>query len=104
MIDAAPSADRDSDADMLLTTDRIRHVLGSDPAGTPAKILNTPYHAGSSSRGYDVRAYDVSTDGQRFLMIKDVPSVEPKSTAPAASMVVVVNWLEELMARLPPLR
>jgi eukaryotic-like serine/threonine-protein kinase len=92
------------DGSGLLTSVAVQVNATSFTAGTPARILNTPYHAGSSSRGYDLRAYDVSTDGQRFLMIKDVPSADPKSTAPAASMVVVVNWLEELKARLPPLR
>jgi hypothetical protein len=34
-------------------------------------------------------------------MIKDVPSADPKSTAPPASMVVVLNWIEELKQRVP---
>ena len=42
------------------------------------------------------RPYDVSPDGQRFLMIKN-----NTGTDQAPSMVVVVNWLEELKAKLP---
>jgi hypothetical protein len=51
-------------------------------------VLNTPYYAGGSERG---RTFDVSADGQRFLMVKD----DPAGRQPA-SMVVVINWVEEL--------
>jgi len=40
------------------------------------------------------RSYDVSPDGQRFLFIKEQTAV----TGP--SIVVVLNWVEELKARL----
>ena len=43
------------------------------------------------------RTYDVSRDGQRFLMIKNNSSREQT----AATMVVVLNWFEELKARVP---
>jgi predicted DNA-binding protein (UPF0278 family) len=38
--------------------------------------------------------YDVSADGQRFLMVKD-PDQDNFST----SIVIVVNWIEELRRR-----
>jgi eukaryotic-like serine/threonine-protein kinase len=44
------------------------------------------------------RNYDVSRDGQRFLMIKDT---SPADQTIAASMVVILNWFEELKARVP---
>ena len=72
-------------------------------AGTPTKILDTKYYAGATTAGFDLRAYDVSPDGQRFLMIKDTPSGAQESAAPPASMVVVLNWMEELK-RLAPTR
>ena len=59
-------------------------------AGTPTKMFDTRYFNGGSGR-----SYDVSPDGQRFLMIKAAGSEQ------APSMVVVLNWLEELKARLP---
>ena len=34
-------------------------------------------------------------------MIKDIAPTGQKSPAPAASMVVVLNWLEELKAKVP---
>jgi hypothetical protein len=44
-----------------------------------------------------VRPYDVSPDGQRFLMVKQ------KDRAPifVSQMILVQNWLEELKARVP---
>ena len=69
-------------------------------AGNPTKILDTRYYAGSTVQGLDLREYDVSPDGQRFLMIKDAPA-EQTSTTTAASMVIVLNWFEELKQRLP---
>ena len=43
--------------------------------------------------------HDISPDGQRFLMIKDNASGDQASTP--ASMVVVLNWAEELKTKAP---
>jgi serine/threonine-protein kinase len=59
-------------------------------AGTPTTLFATRYFTGVASR-----TYDVSPDGQRFLMIKTA------GTEQAPSMVVVLNWSEELKAKLP---
>jgi hypothetical protein len=40
------------------------------------------------------RSYDVSPDGQKFLMIKD--SFGSTENAPSRSIVVVQHWDEEL--------
>jgi hypothetical protein len=49
--------------------------------------------------GLDLRAYDVSPDGQRFVMIKELDA--EKGAAPSLShMILVVNWAEELKTRL----
>ena len=64
-------------------------VQTSEPtfrAGTPAKVFD----AGGYTRGY-ARDYDVSPDGQRFLMIKDGPERD--------QLIVVERWFEELRAR-----
>jgi hypothetical protein len=47
---------------------------------------------------YATRSFDISPDGQRFLVFKDATN-DQSSTATPASMVVVVNWLEELKQR-----
>ena len=61
-------------------------------AGNPIRLFSGSYFAGLSGR-----TYDVSADGQRFLMIKD------KATGPAATnrIIVVENLFEELKRRAP---
>src|SRR5262249_44727131 len=56
--------------------------------GAPRQLLDKAYYPGFTSRGSNIRGYDVSPDGQRFLMIKgsDKPSVSQ------SSMTVVLNW------------
>jgi len=72
---------------------------GTVAAGPPVKILNKRYYAGASVLGLDLRGYDIAPDGQRFLMIKEPESAQPVSQP--ASMILVLNWSEELKARLP---
>ncbi len=62
--------------------------------GNPTTILNTAYWALLNGR-----TYDASPDGQRFLMIKDAAAATSAGTP--ASLVVVLNWLEELKQRVP---
>jgi serine/threonine-protein kinase len=59
-------------------------------AGTPAKVFDAAKYSSWSPP----RNYDVSPDGQRFLMIKDGPVRD--------QLVVVERWFEELKARVPP--
>ena len=62
--------------------------------GKPTRVLNERYVAGSTTRGYDLRSYDVSADGQRFLMLKETAGAS--TAAPLPTMTVVINWIEEL--------
>lgn len=58
-------------------------------AGSPRALFEvgyTPPFAG--------RSFDVSTDGQRLLMIK--ASGRQDDHAPPPRLVVVLNWIEEL--------
>ena len=62
-------------------------------AGTPRLLFE-----GSYRRSAGILAnYDVTPDGQRFLMIKE--SGEEQETAPQIN--VVLNWFEELKQRVP---
>ena len=45
------------------------------------------------------RAYDVSPDGERFLMLKEDASSQDTSTEPY--FIVVQNWFEELRRLVP---
>ena len=59
-----------------------------------AKVFDGKY-----SEPFPARHYDVSADGQRFLMLKDTAAGDPNATP--ASLVVVLNWTEELKAHVP---
>jgi serine/threonine-protein kinase len=63
-------------------------------AGKPRQLFEGSYVR--SSAGYVRANYDVSPDGQRFLMLK---SVEQKPAA-LTQIHVVLNWSEELKRRL----
>ena len=60
--------------------------LSSGSPGIPSVLFEGPYRLGR-------REYDVSPDGQRFLMIKPRPGTERRE------LVVVLNWVEELKAK-----
>ena len=61
-------------------------------AGTPMKLLERRYYTGPG------RTYDVSPDGQRFLMIK-APGTDASDAPPA--LIVVQHWDEELKRLVP---
>ena len=72
-------------------------TLGAGPkatfvAGTPVKLFGI-WRSSLTVRG---RSYDVARDGQRFLAIK----ADPTSAGPSAPFVFVVNWIEELKAKM----
>jgi len=69
---------------------------GSQPifsAGTPRLLFEGPY----VTTGIAVTNYDVTADGQRFLMVKPVA----QQGAAANQINVVLNWFEELKRRVP---
>jgi serine/threonine-protein kinase len=85
--------------DGTLTTVPVRTIGSTFSAGNPSKVFDTKYYGtGSGTSG---RTYDVSADGQRFLMIKDTPTSDQQPTTTPASMIVTLNWTEELK-RLSP--
>jgi eukaryotic-like serine/threonine-protein kinase len=86
------------DSDGLLTAVPVQTTAATFTARNPTRLLNTRYYPGTTTRGFHLRAYEVSPDGQRFLMIKEIPSTTTEA-APPAAMVVVLNLFEELKAR-----
>jgi hypothetical protein len=67
--------------------------LASGRSGQPVLLFSGPY---PDSPGWTrPRGYDVSRDGERFLMIK-LPS---EQTRPRIN--VVMNWFDELRAKVP---
>jgi serine/threonine-protein kinase len=63
-------------------------------AGNPTKLFDGPWSVTQSGR-----TYDVSRDGQRFLLIKDATASNQPSALP--TITVVLNWQEELKQRVP---
>jgi serine/threonine-protein kinase len=49
------------------------------------------------ARTYPIRAYDLSLDSQRFLMVK----FENRKPTPVTEMTLVLNWFEELKRLVP---
>jgi hypothetical protein len=62
-------------------------------AGKPRMLFEGKYTPTAATFPY----YDVSPDGQRFLMLKPV---ESQASAPT-QMNVVLNWFEELKQKVP---
>ena len=63
-------------------------------AGAPKTLFSGAYIAGQALRGI----YDVTSDGQRFLMIKRVTG---EREGAVQTIVVVENWLDELERLVP---
>jgi Tol biopolymer transport system component len=62
-------------------------------AGKPRVLFEGLYETTPNS----LTNYDVSADGQRFLMLKPVATIEP----PPTQINVVLNWFEELKQKVP---
>ncbi len=61
---------------------------------TPARLFDAPdYFFGAAGRNYDV-----APDG-RFLMIRQAGQTD--ATGPLPQITVILNWFEELTARVP---
>jgi serine/threonine-protein kinase len=65
-------------------------------ATTPTLVVKEGYFTQPGNPG---RTYDISSDGQRFLMIKGSAAATP---SPHTGIVVVLNWTEELKHLTPP--
>ena len=66
--------------------------------GTPEKVFDAPYLVRPLRTGLG-RMYDVSADGQRFLMIKETSVADERPSS--ARIILVQNWFEELKRLVP---
>jgi serine/threonine-protein kinase len=80
------------DGDGVLTGVPVRPTAAAFSSGNPARLLERAYFFGATGRNYDV-----SSDGRRFLMIKE----READPATASDLVVVENWFGELKRSLP---
>ena len=81
------------DAAGTLTSVSVQTTGTTFAPGNPAKVFDTKYAMPTNARNYDV-----SLNGQRFLMIK---AGTTDDTATPTSVVVVEHWFEELKAKVP---
>jgi serine/threonine-protein kinase len=78
---------------------RVPVTIGSTfVPGTPQKIVGAGYVLRIPGQGAG-RMYDVSSDGQRFLMLKEGHTANERP-APAR-MILVQDWFEEVAKRVP---
>ena len=66
--------------------------------GSPRQVLQTAYFP-AAVPGFNYRPYDISPDGTRFLMIKQLAETEPRPGQ--RGIIVVTNWLDELKRLVP---
>jgi Tol biopolymer transport system component len=66
-------------------------------AGNPKALFEGRYVLGFGGH----RSYDVSPDGQRFLLIKAGAVAASPQAAPPARFIIVENWFEELRRLVP---
>ena len=66
--------------------------------GTPEKVFDAPYLDRPPGAPLG-RMYDVSADGQQFLMLKETSVADERTPSPR--MILVQNWFEELKRRVP---
>ncbi len=62
-------------------------------ASKPRLLFETPGYAG----GEPIRGWDISVDGQKFLMVK----LEERKPRPVTELILVQNWFEELKRLVP---
>jgi eukaryotic-like serine/threonine-protein kinase len=79
------------DANGLLTRVPVE-TSGAFEYGKPARLLYTSYYT------LNIRTYDVSRDGQKFLMIKNAEAGSQEALA-SPGIIVVQNWFEDLKRR-----
>jgi eukaryotic-like serine/threonine-protein kinase len=81
------------DATNTLTAVPVQTAGPTFSVGKPAKVFDATY-----STPFPPRSYDVSADGQRFLMLKESGAGDPNATP--MRMVVVEHWFQELRQRM----
>ena len=80
-------------SDALMGTTVRMQATGMPEFGVPTRVLDTTRYFNFGIRG----AYDVSADGQRFLVIKPETTIDQSATA--AHIVVVLHPFGDRLAR-----
>ena len=90
---------QDADGRLTSVSVSVAEVTAAPAFGKPVRILDKAYVSGGTVLGIPLRGYDVSPDGQRFLVIKE-QSQQAERPASLSTMTVVLDWFEDLRARM----
>jgi serine/threonine-protein kinase len=74
---------------------RVSATGSSFSASAPRKLFDDRFEGDNENHPN----YDVSIDGQRFIMLK--PALAASTASESAQVVVVQNWFSELQQRVP---
>jgi len=80
-------------------------LMGIDVATEPAFVFGNEQALGM--RGFFIpnelptRSYDITPDGQQFLMVFPVDQADSVAKTPDEQIHIVLNWFEELKERVP---
>jgi hypothetical protein len=85
------------DADGILAVPVERRGSGLS-VGTPRRVMDDIYRRDNSGGAGGYPNYDVAANGD-VLVVEEIPPVEDGSSA--RGLVIVLNWFEELRARVP---
>ena len=66
-------------------------------SGLPASKPHLLFDQLGYARSNPIRGWDISLDGQRFLMVK----LEETKSTPVTELILVQNWFEELKRLVP---
>jgi Tol biopolymer transport system component len=67
--------------------------------GAPTRVFDDPYRLDTGGAQGGVANYDISPNGQRFVMVEEAQPA--RAASQTARLEVIVNWLEALKARVP---
>ena len=114
---ARRAAQRDADAQDALTGGELgpeqeglvvahygtQVAVEAEPTFSPgdAVLLFEGKYARSETGSFLHPAYDITPDGERFLMMKPLDNADGETSQGSTEIVVVQNWLEELERLVP---
>ncbi len=79
----------------------ITALVETDPVFKPGKSETLFRGTYVGLYGMDTYPWDISRDGKRFLMMKEIGAALPAEGGPRPKINIVLNWFEELKQRVP---
>ena len=80
----------------------IEESAASLTVGAPTRVFDDHYRVDTSSALGGNSNYDISPDGQRFVMVEEPgPASARGGVSQTARLHLILNWFEELKAKVP---